>query len=123
MLLLGGGFFRSLQFTSINAIAYADIDAPAMSQATSFASVMQQLSLSTGVAVGAAVIETSQAIHGDATLQARDFGAAFLTVACVSAVSALVFGRLAPTAAMALTAREAPAPAIAVGTTPSGRDV
>ena len=48
VLLLGGGFFRSLEFTSINAIAYADIDSAAMSQATSFASVVQQLSLSTG---------------------------------------------------------------------------
>ena len=53
MALLAGGFFRSLQFTSFNAIAYAYIEAPEMSRATSFASVAQQLSLSTGVAAGA----------------------------------------------------------------------
>ena len=46
--LLVGGFFKSLEFTSINAIAYADIDNKAMSRATSFASVAQQLSLSAG---------------------------------------------------------------------------
>ena len=44
--LLIGGFVRSLEFTSINAIAYAEIDSAAMSRATSFTAVAQQLSLS-----------------------------------------------------------------------------
>ena len=92
--LLAGGFFRSLQFTSINALAYADIDAPAMSRATSFASVAQQLSLSTGVAAGAGAIELSQWWHADASLTTRDFAFAFYTVALVSASACLVFARL-----------------------------
>ena len=93
-LLLLGGFFRSLQFTSVNAIAYADIDAPAMSRATSFASVAQQLSLSTGVAAGAGAIEISQWWHADARLTAHDFSAAFVAVAIVSATASLIFLRL-----------------------------
>ena len=92
--LLAGGFFRSLQFTSVNALAYADIDAPAMSRATSFASVAQQLSLSTGVAAGAGAIELSQWWHADATLATRDFSFAFYAVALVSASASLVFARL-----------------------------
>ncbi len=92
--LLGGGFLRSLQFTSINALAYADIDAPSMSRATSFASVAQQLSLSTGVAAGAAAIELSQWWHADASLSTRDFSVAFFAVAAVSASACLVFARL-----------------------------
>ena len=92
--LLGGGFLRSLQFTSINAIAYADIEAPEMSRATSFASVAQQLSLSTGVAAGAGAIELSQWWHADATLATRDFSFAFYAVALVSASASLVFARL-----------------------------
>ena len=92
--LLGGGFLRSLQFTSINALAYADIDAPAMSRATSFASVAQQLSLSTGIAAGAGAIELSQWWHGDALLATRDFSAAFFAVAVLSASASLVFVRL-----------------------------
>ena len=47
-MLLIGGFFRSLQFTSINTLGYADIDRQRMSRATSFASMAQQLSLSVG---------------------------------------------------------------------------
>ncbi len=73
--LLAGGFFRSLEFTSINAIAYADIDNRTMSRATSFASVAQQLSISSGVAVGAAVIETAQAASGDPVLTLQRFRA------------------------------------------------
>ena len=58
--LLVGGFFKSLEFTSINAIAYADIGTKAMSRATSFASVVQHLSLSAGVAFGALVLEVQR---------------------------------------------------------------
>ena len=56
-ILLSGGFFRSLQFTSINTIAYAEIEPPKMSRATAMVAAAQQLSLSTGVAVGALVVE------------------------------------------------------------------
>jgi hypothetical protein len=52
-----GGFFRSLEFTSINTIAYAEIDKRRMSRATSLVSVAQQLSMSTGIAVGALVVD------------------------------------------------------------------
>jgi hypothetical protein len=97
-LLLSGGFFRSLQFTAINAIAYADVHNRAMSRATSFASVAQQLSITSGVAVGAAVIEVVQMARNDAVLTLQDFGPAFFTVAAVSAASTLLFGRLAPDA-------------------------
>jgi hypothetical protein len=51
--LLAGGFFRSLQFTSLNTLAYADVEEPAMSRATTLASVGQQLSLTFGVGLGA----------------------------------------------------------------------
>ena len=67
--LVVGGFFKSLQFTSINSLAYADIEPRAMSAATSFASVAQQLSMSAGVAVGALVLEIQR--HGRAEMAVR----------------------------------------------------
>ena len=48
VILLSGGFFRSLQFTAINTIAYAEIEPPQISKATTLVSVAQQLALSTG---------------------------------------------------------------------------
>jgi len=103
--LLVGGFFRSLEFTALNALAYADVDHDAMSRATSFASVAQQLSLSTGVAIGAAALEAARALRGGGALQATDFTPAFILVATISALAALQFLRLSPRAGEELVAR------------------
>lgn len=91
VVLLAGGFFRSLQFTSISAIGYADIDQATMSRATSFAAVMQQLALAAGVAFAALVLEASQALRGGGALTTADFGAGFVAIALLSGSSALVF--------------------------------
>ncbi len=104
--LLVGGFFRSLEFTALNAICYADISQEAMSNATSFAAVGQQLSLSTGVAVGAAALETVRALHGGGALRAEDFAPAFYAVAFISVLSILTFVHLAPNAGDELTGRQ-----------------
>lgn len=106
--LLAGGFFKSLQFTAINSIAYADIDSPAMSRATSFASVAQQLSLSAGVAVGALVLEMERMGRPDARVLAEDFVLAFLLVGAIAASSALIFMRLPKGAGASLSARAQP---------------
>ena len=66
--LLAGGFFRSLEFTALNAISYADIDPPRMSRATSFASVSQQMSGAVGIAVAAICVEMIQFGFGDSEL-------------------------------------------------------
>ena len=73
VILLSGGFFRSLQFTSINTLAYAEIEPQLMSRATTLVSVAQQLSLSTGVAVGALVVETTLRLKHGTTMGAWTF--------------------------------------------------
>jgi hypothetical protein len=106
--LLMGGFFRSLQFTSINVIAYADVPDDRMSKATSFASAAQQLSLSFGVAAGAAVLEITRLRHGEAAYSAADFAPAILTVALISAAAVFVFMALPPNAGEVLTRKRGP---------------
>jgi MFS family permease len=103
--LLVGGFFKSLQFTSINTLAYADIEPKAMSRATSFASVAQQLSLSAGVAVGALVLELERMSRHTSNVQAPDFIAAFILVAAIAATSALIFAALPHAAGASLSSR------------------
>ena len=98
MVLLVGGCFRSLQFTALNAIAYADVSTREMSHATSLTSVAQQLALSIGVALGAAVLEAVSRAQGEAELTAGDFWPAFLVVALISSLSGFVFARLEPSA-------------------------
>jgi EmrB/QacA subfamily drug resistance transporter len=103
--LLVGGFFRSLQFTSVNTIAYAEIEPQRMSRATSLVSVAQQLSLSAGVAVGAAAVQTTVYFSGQSAITAADFPPAFLLIAALSATSALVFATLSPHAGAVLADR------------------
>ena len=103
--LLTGGFFRSLQFTALNAISYADVDPPRMSRATSFASVSQQMSGAVGVAVAAMCVEAIQFSFGDSELVARDLSLAFVLVAIVSSLSVFVFARLKPDAGAAVSGR------------------
>ncbi|WP_238277367.1 MDR family MFS transporter, partial [Methylobacterium jeotgali] len=90
-----GGCLRSLQFTCVNAIAYADLEPRDMSAGTSLASVAQQLSLSLGVTIGAMALEATAALHGCSGIEAADFGPAFLAVALISGLSILPFRRLA----------------------------
>ena len=101
--LLVGGFFKSLQFTSINTLAYADIEPKAMSRATSFASVVQQLSLSAGVAIGALILELERMGRHATNVEASDFIAAFVVVAAIAASSALIFVSLPQEAGASLS--------------------
>jgi EmrB/QacA subfamily drug resistance transporter len=105
--LLAGGFFRSLQFTSVNAIAYAEVEPARMSRATSLVAVAQQLSQSVGVAVGALAVETVLALKAETALRAEDFPPAFLLVGLVSASSILLFARMPADAGAEMADRKA----------------
>src|SRR5215475_4002363 len=108
-ILLMGGVFRSLEFSSINSIAYADVEPQRVGRATALASVGQQLALSTGVAVGALAVELTLRFRAGPELTATDFPPAFLLVAAISALSAVVFWRL-PADAGAELADRTPTP-------------
>jgi EmrB/QacA subfamily drug resistance transporter len=107
--LLAGGFFRSLQFTGYNAIAFADIPPGKMSSASSFYSTAQRLSLTVGVAAGAAALEISSEMLGHIEPALGDYSAAFLAVAAIAAVSVPVSMRLAGDAGSELCGRGATA--------------
>jgi EmrB/QacA subfamily drug resistance transporter len=96
--LLLGGFFRSLQFTSVNTIAFAEIEPHRMSRATALVAVAQQLSQSVGVAVGALVVETVLRIRGQTMLSAADFPPAFIAVGLIAASSTFLFATMPPDA-------------------------
>jgi EmrB/QacA subfamily drug resistance transporter len=90
------GFFNSLQYSSMNTLAYADIDAHDTSMASTMASSFQQLSTSFGLATGSIVAAwflgplaqdnrdvISQALHQS-----------FATLAVLTLVSSVIFWRL-----------------------------
>ena len=92
--LVSGGFLRSLQFTAYNTIAYADIPRLRMSAATSLYSTSQQLSLTLGITVGAAALQTSTMLSGRLQPGLQDFSAGFLVVAAMALLAAPLAMRL-----------------------------
>ena len=93
---LAQGFFNSLQFSSMNSMAYADIDTSDSSMASTIASSLQQLSMSCGLACGSLVaawylgdlpqtdrVAVTQALHH-----------AFLTLGGLTILSSLSFWTL-----------------------------
>jgi EmrB/QacA subfamily drug resistance transporter len=94
IILVVGGFFRSLQFTAINTVAYAEVEPAQMSRATTLVSVNQQLAISAGVAVGAFSVESTMMLRHVSELSAADFAPGFLVVAIISAISAYFFYKM-----------------------------
>jgi EmrB/QacA subfamily drug resistance transporter len=104
--LLIGGFFRSLQFTSLGTLTYADVSAPMMSSASTLASMVQQLSLSLGVSIAAMLLHLSLHLRGAHVLTTQDFMAAFIVTGVLSLISALLFLRLSSDAGWELSGHE-----------------
>ena len=107
--LIVGGFFRSLEFTSINTIAYADVDNRRMSRATALVSVAQQVSISVGIAIGGLAVDLTLWARARDTIKAADFQPAFLAIAVIAGAASLLFARL-PVDAGAELARRTTAP-------------
>ena len=86
LLLFVHGLSRSMQFTAVNTIAYVDVPKPQMSGANALASVVQQLSMGMGVAVGALTLRAAAWIHGNNTNvpSLGDFHLAFVMVAMMA---------------------------------------
>jgi len=96
--LLIGGFFRSLQFTALNAMGYADVPAPLMSRASSLSSMFQQLAQSLGVGLAAMLIHYTVLLRRTAGLTAADISPAFAIVAALSLIALFFYVPLAANA-------------------------
>ncbi|TPE52283.1 MFS transporter [Amaricoccus solimangrovi] len=111
--LYAGGVLRSLYFTGVNALVFAEVTDADSSQATAINAVAQQISLATGVALAGAILDVSSRARGGAAgLTLADFHTAFLGVAGVAVIAAAVFLRLPREAGAAVSGHRArPAPA------------
>lgn len=93
---LAQGFFNSLQFSSMNTLAYADIEPQDTSMASTMSSSFQQLSMSFGLAAGSIVtawfLGPVAQDNREQVAQALHHG--FATLAALTLLSSLVFWRL-----------------------------
>ncbi|TXH72890.1 MAG: DHA2 family efflux MFS transporter permease subunit [Thiobacillus sp.] len=92
------GFFNSLQFTSMNSMAYADIDTPDSSMASTIASSLQQMSMSFGLACGSLIAGwyLGDLPQTDRVAVTTALHHAFLTLAGLTILSSLSFWSLRP---------------------------
>ncbi|ALM86323.1 MFS transporter [Bordetella sp. N] len=93
-IVLFGGVFPSLQFTALNALAYAEIESADVGRATSLASVIQQMSLGLGVVVAGIVLQLSHIVQGHPQIVWTDFWPAFVVLGLFSVASVPVTARM-----------------------------
>jgi MFS family permease len=90
------GFFNSLQFSSMNSMAYADIETNESSMASTIASSFQQISMSFGLAFGSLVAAwyLGDLPQSDRLAVITALHRAFMTLGGLTIVSALSFWTL-----------------------------
>jgi MFS family permease len=108
-ILLLSGFFRTLHFTCMGALTYADLESSRMSNGTSIASVAQQISMSLGVAVGATVLHLATELSGEASPGQAAFAPTLLIVGAIPIFAIYYFARLSPMAGAEMSGHRAKA--------------
>jgi len=106
-LLFVSGLTRSMEFTTINALSFCDLDNARMSGANTLFSMLQQMGNALGVAGAAVALRVAAlALHpGDAGTTTSDFHFAFLAVGLVGLAGIWHFRRLPPEVGAALRAK------------------
>jgi EmrB/QacA subfamily drug resistance transporter len=104
------GLARSLQFTTLATLAYADVDDPRKAQASTLWSVAQQMTIGMGIAFGALCLRISTAFGAAPHPQSQafvlgDFRWAFIAAGVLIAVSIVGYARLPADAGNAIAAR------------------
>jgi EmrB/QacA subfamily drug resistance transporter len=99
------GLSRSMQFTSLNTLAFVDIPKPLMSSATSFSAVVQQMGMGLGVAVGAVMLRAAAWMRNERAgiPSLMDFHIAFWAVGIMSLLAVIDCFGLEPHAGAEVT--------------------
>jgi EmrB/QacA subfamily drug resistance transporter len=89
-----GGFFRSLQFTSLNGMAYADLEQAQMSRGTTTASMAQQFMQSVSIGLAATLLHFLMRARGETHLSWQAVAPSFAILGAGTLISMLWFLRL-----------------------------
>lgn len=101
------GMFRSMQFSAITTLAFAEIPQQQMTAANTLYSTVQQMSTGMGIAMGAVFLRFSNMINGYSEhYTVADFRLAFIFVAILGIVSLYGFTKLTPDAGDAVRVKK-----------------
>lgn len=93
-LLVVAGLTRSMQFTALATLTFADVEDSQRSAASTLSSMLQQVSMILGVAAGALLLRLGQSWHQLDAPGLTDFRLAFVVLGVIGVGSALRFLRL-----------------------------
>lgn len=94
IVLLAAGLTRSMQFTALATLTFADIEPPLRGSSSTLSSMLQQLSIGLGIALAAVLINVSQNLRGADRLALPDFRLAFIVVGLIAVAASALFLRL-----------------------------
>ena len=95
-LLVAAGAMRSMQMTSMNTLAFADIEPAHRGAASTLSTMCGQMASALGAALGALTLALSQMAHGRTALASADFRVAFVVMALFALIGVAGFRRLKP---------------------------
>jgi EmrB/QacA subfamily drug resistance transporter len=88
------GLTRSMQFTALATLAFADVDGDKRSSASTLSSMFQQIAMVFGVALAAAILNLSQVVRSAPALELHDFTIAFFVVGALCIAASLQMATL-----------------------------
>lgn len=109
IILFVAGATRSLQFTALNTLAFADIGPEARASSTTLSAMTQQVTMLLGVAIPVLLIRISEIWNGAEPGQIADFRSAFVGMALIGIGSAVSFLALDPDTGSEVTGHKAAA--------------
>ncbi|WP_404822741.1 MFS transporter [Burkholderia anthina] len=109
LVLFTGGLTRSLQFSAINTLSFADVSKVHMGSAATMSSALGQMTMALGVAAGAVALRISGSLSGGGSHAPAAFQMAFLCVAALSSMALVDFLRLNRDAGSHVSGHRAPA--------------
>jgi len=92
--LLLAGLTRSMQFTCLNTLGFAELSASQNTAGSTLSSMLVQISMAAGVGVAALILHAAPLLHGRTAVSLGDFRWAFVIVGVVGMASAVRFLKL-----------------------------
>jgi MFS family permease len=105
------GLTRSMQFTALNTLGFADVPRAQMSGATTLFSMLQQINAGMGIAFAALALRLAALLHGapDGRVDAADFRIALVIVGLLALLALVDAVRLPHDAGAHVSGQKAPA--------------
>jgi EmrB/QacA subfamily drug resistance transporter len=107
LILLWAGSTRSLQFTSLSALQFADVPRPQLGRAANLSAILQQIGTAAAVGFSAILLQVMATLRGGGTVGLADVRLTLVTVAGAGVLAALAITNLAPSAGSELSGHRA----------------